>query len=356
MHTMEVDGVALNPSPGLQYFSGLHFHLSERPVVFLHIPGRLPAIILPKLELTKLETISLEISPFPYNENPEEWKYAFRDACSALGIRRKRIGIDPGAMRLLEHSLLKQAAGDTLFQDAAGLISTPRLTKSSTEIQSIEKAVVIAQSALEATLPQIRCGMSERELASELFIQLLKNGSDPSLPFMPIVASGPNSANPHAVPTERCLQPGDALVIDWGASCDGYVSDLTRTFAVGEATTELKEVHDIVHRANRVGRHAGKSGIACAEVDRAARSTIEEAGYGPFFTHRTGHGIGLECHEAPYLRDDNKQLLVTGMTYTVEPGIYLAGRLGVRIEDDIVVTDEGSVSLSTMDRSLQVVG
>ena len=143
------------------------------------------------------------------------------------------------------------------------------------------------------------------------------------MPFAPIVSGGPNAANPHAGPSERKLQAGDLLVVDWGAAYDGYISDLTRTFAVGEVDDEYKKIHTIVQAANAAGRAAGKPGVPCANVDKAARDVIENAGYGKYFTHRTGHGIGMEGHEEPYMRGDNMQLLEPGMAFTVEPGIYL---------------------------------
>jgi Xaa-Pro dipeptidase len=220
----------------------------------------------------------------------------------------------------------------------------------------MRRAVRVAQNALEATIPSIKIGMAEKELAAELVTQLLKHGSEPELPFSPIVSGGPNSANPHASPTERKLQAGDLLVIDWGATVDGYISDLTRTFAVGQVQTEYEKIHKVVQEANAAGRAAGKPGVPCADVDKAARAVIEGAGYGQYFTHRTGHGIGMEGHEEPYMRGDNMQILEPGMAYTVEPGIYLPGRNGVRVEDNIVVIETGSESLSDMPREIRVVG
>ena len=187
-------------------------------------------------------------------------------------------------------------------------------------------------------------------------MQLLKHGSSPEIPFFPIVSSGPNSANPHAAPSDRKFQAGDMLVVDWGAAYDGYISDLTRTFAIGEVAPEYQKIHQIVQASNAAGRAAGKPGAPCAAVDKAARDVIEAAGYGAYFTHRTGHGIGMEGHEDPYMRGDNQQLLEPGMCYTVEPGIYLTSRNGVRVEDNMVVTESGSESLSDMERDFRVVG
>jgi Xaa-Pro dipeptidase len=176
------------------------------------------------------------------------------------------------------------------------------------------------------------------------------------MPFAPIVSGGPNSANPHASPSDRKVCSGDLLVVDWGAAVDGYVSDLTRTFAVGEVDAEYRKIHRIVQEANAAGREAGKPGVPCANVDLAARTVIEKAGYGKYFTHRTGHGIGMEGHEEPYMRGDNMQLLEPGMVYTVEPGIYLPERNGVRIEDNLLINEDSVECLSNMPRELRVVG
>jgi len=152
------------------------------------------------------------------------------------------------------------------------------------------------------------------------------------------------------------LQSGDLLVIDWGATHDGYISDLTRTFAVGDVDDEYQKIHKIVQEANAAGRAAGKPGARCADVDIAARNVIEKSGYGEYFTHRTGHGIGMEGHEEPYMRGDNEQLLEPGMAFTVEPGIYLPGKNGVRVEDNVVITETGADVLSDMPREIRVVG
>ena len=144
-------------------------------------------------------------------------------------------------------------------------------------------------------------------------------------------------------------------MIDYGATVDGYISDITRTFAVGQVDAEYAKIHKIVQEANAAGRAAGKPGVPCANVDIAAREVIDKSGYGEYFTHRTGHGIGMEGHEHPYMRGDNMQLLEPGMAYTVEPGIYLPGRNGVRVEDNMVVTETGSESLSDLPREMRVV-
>jgi Xaa-Pro dipeptidase len=356
LRTSGLDAVALNPGPTLKYLTSLNFHLMERPVVLLIAAGQDPAIILPELELPKVDLFPYKVQAFSYGENPSEWAQAFRKAAQALGLDGKRIGVEPRQMRLLEFRHVKAAAPEADYPDASDVLAQLRLRKDNAEVDAMRRAVRIAQDALEATLPLIRIGMTEREIASELVMQLLRSGSDSELPFAPIISSGPNSANPHASPSERKLQAGDLLVVDWGAAYDGYISDLTRTFAVGEVEEEYRKIHKIVLEANAAGRAVGKPGVPCANVDKAAREVIEKAGYGACFTHRTGHGIGMEGHEEPYIRGDNVQLLEPGMAYTVEPGIYLTNRNGVRIEDNVVITETGADVLSDMPREMRVVG
>lgn len=362
LRTSGLDAVVLNPGPTLTYLTGAHFHLMERPVVFLVAQEGDPVVVLPELEMRKVEQMPYPAQAFAYSETPSEWEAAFRNAAQALGLDTltgtsgKRIGVEPNRMRLLEFRYVKAGAPEAEYPDASVVLGSLRLRKDKEEIAAMRKAVQVAQAALEATIPLIKIGMTEKELAAELVIQLLKYGSEPELPFSPIVSSGPNSANPHASPTERKLQLGDLLVIDYGAMVDNYISDITRTFAVGEVDAEYEKIHKIVQEANSAGRAAGKPGVPCAEVDKAARSVIEKAGYGEYFTHRTGHGIGMEPHEEPYMRGDNMQLLEPGMAYTVEPGIYLPGRNGVRVEDNVVITEGGSESLSDLPREMRLVG
>ncbi len=356
LETSGLDAVILNPGPTLTYLTGLHFHLMERPVVLLFAKDQDPAIVLPELELQKVASLPYKLQVFAYPENPSEWDHAFRKAVQALSLDGKHIGVEPRQLRLLEFRHVKAGAPEADYPDASDVLSGLRLRKDQAEVEAMRHAVKIAQEALEATIPLIKMGMTEKELSAELVMQLLKHGSDPEMPFAPIVSGGPNAANPHASPSDRKLQAGDLLVVDWGAAYDGYISDLTRTFAVGDVDDEYQKIHKIVQEANAAGRAAGKPGIPCANVDKAARDVIEKAGYGVYFTHRTGHGIGMEGHEEPYMRGDNMQLLEPGMAFTVEPGIYLPNRNGVRIEDNVVITETGADVLSDMPREIRVVG
>jgi Xaa-Pro dipeptidase len=355
LSSSETNILALNPGPSLVYLTGLHFHLSERPVIVLFAPHSPPIVILPELESGKTKALPFSVQVFPYGEDPAGWPAVFRQAALAAKLGQRKVGVEPTRLRFLELQLIREAAPDAKFISAEEIIASLRMVKDDGEIEAMRNAVQIAQRALQATLPSIKIGVTERQIAAELTLQLLRAGSDSETPFSPIVSGGPNGANPHATPTDRPLQAGDLLVIDWGANSSGYLSDITRTFAIGEVDDEWVRIAHIVAQANAAGRNSIRPGIPAGQVDAAARKVIEEAGYGKYFIHRTGHGLGMEGHEPPYIRAGNELVLAPGMTFTVEPGVYLPGRNGVRIEDDVLVTSQGSESLTDLPRSLEVI-
>jgi Xaa-Pro dipeptidase len=352
MEIHQLAAVAVNPGPSLTYLTGLHFHLMERPTVLLLSQSGAAAMVLPELEKGKLPKETALFHAFTFGDDPATWQTAFDLACESLHLIRGRVGVEPTALRYLELKFLQGAAPEAAFVGAEGVFSMLRIQKTPEEIAKMKKAAEIAQQALLETLKRVRVGMTEKAIANELVIQLLRAGSDPTLPFHPIVASGENSANPHAVPSDRRLAEGDLLLIDWGAGFEGYYSDITRTFTCGRVDPELEKIGEIVLQANQAAHAAGRPGLDAGAVDRAARSVIVGAGYGEAFIHRTGHGLGMEAHEAPYIFDENDRILARGMTFTIEPGIYLAGRGGVRIEDDVVVTETGLESLTDLPRTV----
>lgn len=356
MKAANIEAMALNAGPSLTYLSGLHFHLSERPVVGLFTPHLPPVIILPELEAGKLSNLPYQVESFTYGEDPDTWQASFRDGVLAAEFSDLRVGVEPRRLRVLELTFLENVDAGMKFVSGEACLAEIRMQKDEAEQAAMQKAVNTAQDALEATLPVIKPGITERELAAELMVGLLRGGSESQVPFAPIVASGPNSANPHAFPSDRRLERGDQLIIDWGANIGGYFSDLTRTFAIGEPQDEMNLIAQIVLQANEAAREKAGPGIPAQDVDRAARQVIEDAGYGEFFIHRTGHGLGMEGHEHPYIREGNLLPLAPGMTFTIEPGIYLPNKGGVRIEDDVVVTNDGILSFSDMPRALRTLG
>ncbi len=352
-----LDAVAVVPGPNLIYLTGLSYHLSERPVVAFFPIEAAPVLLAPALEEAKARSASFGQEVFTYTDTagPDA---AFEQALDALRLTGKRLGIEGRRIRFLELDLLASSGNAPQTVNADPVIAELRMRKDAGEIASMRQAVEIAERALAAARGTIQAGKSEREIAAELTIQTMRAGSDTELPFAPIVASGENGANPHANPTDRKLQPGEFVTLDWGAASDHYLSDITRTFAVGGADVqpELQRAYELVQAANAAGCAAARPGATGQDVDRAARGVIEAGGLGEYFVHRTGHGLGLEGHEEPDMKEGASMPLEPGMVFTVEPGVYIPGLGGVRIEDDVVITSEGAESLTTLPRDLITLG
>ncbi len=349
-----VDCVAVMPGANLRYLTDVSFHLSERPTLAFFSVQTKPAVVVPSFEAARLTSssthIDWQIFPWSDGEGPVA---AFAAAAKTLGLAGKTLAIEESVMRVRELRLIETSAPNVRFADAEPLLTSLRIHKDGTEIAKMRQAVAITESALEAVLADVRVGMSERMIANKLEQELRQKGAE-GLAFDPAVASGPNSAVPHGAPGDRALSTGDLLLFDFGVTIGGYASDITRTVAIGDVDDELRRAYDAVKRANEAGRAAARPGIEIQEVDRAARKVIVDAGYGQYFTHRTGHGLGLDIHEPPFVCEGDKTILEPGMTFTVEPGIYLSGKGGVRIEDDLVITPSGNESLTTFDRELKV--
>lgn len=228
-----------------------------------------------------------------------------------------------------------------------------RVTKEDDEVGKIVAAQRIAGQALEEVMNDIRVGVTEKEIAARLTYLMLHYGAE-NMSFDPIVVSGANSSKPHGVPTEKQIEAGDFVTMDFGCIVDGYCSDMTRTVAVGHVTEEMQRVYDIVLDAQLAGIACCKAGVSGREVDGAARRVIEAAGYGDAFGHGFGHGVGLEIHEAPTASSRSEALLPAGSILTAEPGIYLPGKFGVRTEDMLYVIEDGCINLTEAPKTLRI--
>ena len=349
------DAVAIMPGPNMHYLTGLHFHLSERPAVALFPVKGQPALICPAFEATKTERSPIAWQLFTYvdGQNPLE---AFQAACGALQLDRSRVGLEAYKMRVLELRLFEQAATAIRCEAADQLIAELRMIKDAAEIAHMRRAVAITEQALDEVLKVVQVGMTEHAVATELTLAMLRCGAE-GLAFDPLIQSGPNTALPHVSASERVIEAGDMLLLDFGITIGGYNSDITRTFAVGQLPgAEFQKIYETVKQANVAARAVARPGVSGQDVDRAARKVIVQAGYGEYFTHRTGHGLGLEGHEPPYMVEGNAVPLKAGNTFTIEPGIYIPGLGGVRIEDDMLITANGAENLTTYDRELKVIG
>ncbi|MCS7059816.1 MAG: Xaa-Pro peptidase family protein [Anaerolineae bacterium] len=351
-----IDYVAIVPGANLIYFTGIHAHLSERPILALLPADRSqrPVLFAPEFEVGKCKTgpvpIDWHIYAYPDGSDLAD---LFARAARELNLDGRTIGFEPTHMRMLEASLLTTAAPRARLIPAGRLVAELRMVKDADEIARMRRAVAVPERVLTEAISQIKPGMTELDIAG-LLMRVSLNHNLRELVSFPLVQTGLSAAFPHAFAGSRTVRKGDLVVIDFGATIDDYNSDITRTIAVGEPSDEMKHIYHVVREANEAGRAAVRPGATCEEVDFAARAVIEKAGYGKYFIHRTGHGIGLEGHEPPYIVKGNKTVLQPGMTFTVEPGIYIEGKGGVRIEDDVLVTKDGGESLTTFSRDLIV--
>ncbi|EEL49316.1 Xaa-Pro dipeptidase [Bacillus mycoides] len=265
-----------------------------------------------------------------------------------LGIQK--LGFEQDTLTYSSYTAHKEAIGAE-FVPTSGLVENLRLIKTDSEIKILKEAAQIADAAFEHILSFIRPGVSEIEVSNELEFFMRKQGATSSS-FDIIVASGLRSALPHGVASEKVIEKGDFVTLDFGAYYKGYCSDITRTIAVGEPSDKLKEIYNVVLEAQLRGVNGIKAGLTGREADALTRDYITEKGYGEYFGHSTGHGVGLEIHEAPGLAFRSETVLEPGMAVTVEPGIYIPGVGGVRIEDDIIVTSEGNEVITKSPKEL----
>jgi len=268
-------------------------------------------------------------------------------------LQLKRVGIESPAIDLSSYLKLKDRVKGVSLKPLSGEIERIRMIKDGGEVSLLRQAAIMAARALEETVGHIRPGITERDIASILEMKMREAGSE-KLSFETIVASGSNSALPHAVPGPREIQDGDFLTIDYGTVYRGYHSDETCTFAIRSVTEKQAAVYTIVKDAHDKAVDAVKAGIPCRDIDGIAREHITDAGYGEYFSHGTGHGVGLNVHEPPRLSERAKDVLEEGMVITVEPGIYIPGLWGVRIEDTFMVEKDGCEILTKMPKDLRI--
>lgn len=348
-----LDVVALIPGPNHRYLTNSAHYVLERPIVAFYPLDQQPVAVIPELEIALFQRHAIP-SPVVSYTDAEGYQGAFRQALDRIGSRGKTIGVEGLHMRFFEGELIRASAPGAQVLDASEPLAGLRLHKDADEIAALRRAIAISEAALAATFDQVQVGMSEIEAAAILEGHIYALGGE-GLAFGAILHAGGNTPLPHLGPLDYRIQHGDPLIVDFGATIDGYCADITRTVFVGSVSDEQREFYAVVQAANEAGRAAAAPGVACETVDIAARQVFIDAGYEHLIRHRTGHGIGLEAHEAPYMVVGNQRLLEPGMVFTVEPGIYRAGEIGVRIEDNLLVTEDGAESLTRFERDLMVI-
>ncbi|MER6121367.1 aminopeptidase P family protein [Streptomyces sp. NPDC001795] len=342
-------GLLIAPGPDLVWLTGYRPVETERLTLLVLRAGHDPVLVVPTLEAP--DAAQAAGGPTLTLRDWTDGKDPYDAAASLLGTGG-RYGISDNAWAL--HLLgLRERLPDTDHVALTRALPMLRAVKDAAELDRL----AAAGAAADATYEEIRkvpfAGRREREVAADL-ADLLRQFGHTQVDFT-IVASGPNGANPHHEAGDRVIERGDMVVLDFGGLKHGYGSDTSRTVHVGEPTDEERTVHDLVRAAQEAGFRAVGPGAACQDVDRAARAVIADAGYGEYFIHRTGHGIGVTTHEPPYMIEGEEQPLVPGMCFSVEPGIYLPGRFGVRIEDIVTVTEDGGRRLNNTPREMAIV-
>jgi Xaa-Pro aminopeptidase len=342
------DGLLVTPGPDLRYLTGYDAIPLERLTMLRLAPDADPVMLVPRLERAAAEAAEgiegIGLATWADGDD------VYVAAAALLGPGRYAVADRTWAVHLLG---FQSAAADATFVASSQALPPLRAVKDTHEVEALARAGAAADLVFASILTGPFAGRTERDVSNELG-DLLRAGGHEIVDFA-IVGSGPNAASPHHEASDRRIRPGEAVVLDFGGFSAGYGSDITRTVVVGEPPAGFEEVYEVVRRAQQAAFEAVRPGVPCENVDAAARAVIEQAGFGERFIHRTGHGIGLETHEDPYIVEGNRTPLREGMTFSIEPGIYLEGRFGVRIEDIVAVTAEGGRRLNEAPRDLRVV-
>ena len=349
----DLEALAIVPGSNFFYLTGGNFHLLERPTVLLISKTNKPIAILPVLEVDSFEKLKLDVDIFEWQDS-DGYQSAFDKAFQKIGSL-PTIGIEGQRMRVFESQAIEKAANKIKIINAHKLISKIRLTKDVEEIEKLKKAIDIAEKSLEKTLQYVEVGKTEIEIKNFLIQQLYNYGAE-GIAFGPIVLASDNSALPHGHSrNDYKIKKGDCLLFDFGAIVDGYNSDITRTFFIESVSEEYKNIYQAVFDANAIGLKISKPKLSLHELDDNVLNSLADSGYSDLIVHKTGHGLGLDVHEDPYVMRNNHELLEEGMVITIEPGLYKKGSLGIRIEDDVVITNDGCESLTTFPKQLTII-
>ncbi len=340
------DALVLFPSSNMEYVTGFFEEPDERHLLLFVSQEQDPVYLIPELYETQIREATWvdDIRCWSDDTDPTE---AVSRVIADLQLQDGHLLVDDQMWAVFSQDL-RRAAPDASFGVASEVLAGLRMQKDEAELDALRRAGAVADDVVEQlrSMGESIVGMTETELATEI-TRLLEAHGGTGVSFEPIVGSGPNGAKPHHRHGSRKIQPGEPVVLDFGTRVDGYPSDQTRTIVFDKTPSEtVSTVHSVVREALDAGISAIEPGVSSEEIDHATREIIESAGYGDAFVHRTGHGVGLDVHEQPYIVDGNQQPLKPGMVFSVEPGVYLTGEFGVRIEDLVAVTEDGCERLN----------
>lgn len=346
-----LDALAFVPGPNFLYLTGLHFHLMERPtLMFVHASGEVAAIM-PVLERSKWSAAFPDARTF-YWQDSEGYASAFAGCLASFD---GPIGVEGMRMRMFEAAALSNCLPQGAVVDAEAQIAALRITKDASEIDALRRAILISEAALGDLIVGAKVGDTEAALVARLKAALLYHGAQ-GFAFDPLILSGPNAADCHGTPGDRAVGPGDPLLIDFGAQYEGMNADITRTFFCKHVSDDHAAIYETVRAANTRGKEIASPGVTCDVLDRETTGILQTSPYADLIVHKTGHGLGLDVHEPPQVMIGNQTALEPGMVVTIEPGLYREGDIGVRIEDDVLITAEGCESLTTFPREVTCFG
>ncbi len=345
-------GFAFVPGPNFLYLTGLNFHLMERPTLLVVTAQADVLGVMPELERLKWTGTFPDARTF-YWQDSDGFEAAFGTLAAELGP--VALGVEGDRMRVFEGDALRRVFGGDQVSDASASLVPLRICKDADEIDRLARAIVISEQALGETLDGVRIGDTERSIVARLQAAMLAHDAH-GFAFSPIALVGGKAANPHGMPDDTPIAAGDALLIDFGAHFAGFNADITRTTFCGHVSDEHAAIYETVLAANETGRATAAPGVTADQLDTTTTAVLKASSFADLIVHKTGHGLGLDVHEAPYIMVGNHQELAAGMVLTIEPGLYREGDVGIRIEDNVVITDDGARSLTQFDRSLRIVG
>ena len=347
-----MDGLVIGASGDLAYLTGLSPLSDERFKGLVVLKDKSFFYICPELYYEEtLELLGEDVDIFVWGDG-EGFLKAIEKANKAYHLENMLLGVND-AIRAVD-MLQIQDVIDVKFTVGSPILEEIRIIKDEQEIGYLKKAAEIADKTATEILNHIRPGISEKDIKDKIEELLMEFGGE-GLAFETIVASGPNSSRPHYNDDKRIIQEQDVMVLDFGCKYKGYCSDISRTVFVGEPTSEQRKVYEIVLKANTEAEKAAREGVTAHEVDKKARDIIKEAGYGQYFINRTGHGIGMDVHEGPYIREGNDLKLRNGMAFSIEPGIYIPDKFGMRVEDIVVIENGVGVPINKASKEMKIV-
>ncbi|BBW95281.1 Xaa-Pro peptidase family protein [Geobacillus sp. FSL W8-0032] len=343
----------ITSSTNVFYLSGFWCDPHERLLALLVFPDGEPALVCPHMEVRRARRSALECTVIGYDDSADPWKEIDRHL-RQRNIQATSIAVEKHHLSLARFERLAALFPNAHWHDSEEKLRQLRMIKDEREMKALRQAAKLADKAIEIGVSAIRPGVTELELVAVIEYELKKLGVE-RMSFPTTVLTGAKTADPHGTPGTAAVAPGDFVLFDLGVIVDGYCSDITRTVACRTLDDEQRFIYETVRRAQQAAIDACRPQIAMGEIDRAARRVIEQAGYGPYFTHRVGHGLGIDIHEYPSLHSANRAPLAAGMVFTIEPGIYVPPAGGVRIEDDVAVTANGIEVLTSFSKELIIV-